>query len=52
MIQELKFTLFLFLFFLFHDFSLQTHWKDNGRYIIQVKTNRAIVLGNAHAIID
>jgi len=27
-------------------------WKDNGGYIIQVRTERAIVLGNAYAIID
>ena len=27
-------------------------WKDNGRYIIQVKTDRAIVLGNAYVIIE
>ncbi|MFX1326515.1 MAG: MaoC/PaaZ C-terminal domain-containing protein [Promethearchaeota archaeon] len=26
-------------------------WKDNGRYIIQVRTERAIVLGNAYAIV-
>ena len=26
-------------------------WKDNGGYIIQVKTERAVVLGNAYAII-
>jgi len=27
-------------------------WKDNGRYIIQVKTDKTIVLGNAYAIIE
>jgi len=27
-------------------------WKDNGQYIIQVKTDKAIVLGNAYAIIE
>jgi len=28
-------------------------WKDNGRYIIQVRTERgAVVLGNAYAIVD
>ena len=27
-------------------------WKDNGGYIIQVKTERAIVLGNAFAIVE
>jgi len=33
--------------------SLTTEgWKDNGRYLIQVKTERAIVLGNAYVIID
>ncbi len=26
-------------------------WKDNGRYIIQVRTERAVVLGNAYVII-
>jgi len=33
--------------------SLTTEgWKDNGRYLIQVKTERAIVLSNAYVIID
>lgn len=33
--------------------SLTTEgWKDNGRYIIQVKTDRAVVLSNAYAVID
>ena len=27
-------------------------WKNDGRYIIQVKTERAIVLGNAFAVIE
>ena len=27
-------------------------WKDNGRYIIQVRTERDVVLGNARAIVD
>ena len=27
-------------------------WKDNGQYIIQVKTDKTIVLGNAYAIIE
>jgi acyl dehydratase len=27
-------------------------WKDNGRYIIQVHTERAVVLGNAYAIVE
>lgn len=27
-------------------------WKVNGRYIIQVRTERAVVLGNAYAIVD
>ncbi|MHA1884538.1 MAG: MaoC/PaaZ C-terminal domain-containing protein [Promethearchaeota archaeon] len=27
-------------------------WKDNGRYIIQVRTERATVLGNAYAIVE
>ena len=27
-------------------------WKDNGRYLIQVKTERAVVLSNAYVIID
>ena len=28
-------------------------WKDNGRYIIQMRTDRgAIVLGNAYAVVD
>ena len=28
-------------------------WKDNGRYVIQVRTERgAVVLGNAYAIVD
>ena len=27
-------------------------WKDNGRFIIQVKTERATVLGNAYAIVE
>ena len=26
-------------------------WKDNGRYIIQVRTERSVVLGNAYVII-
>ena len=33
--------------------SLTTEgWKDNGRYLIQVKTERAVVLSNAYVIID
>ena len=27
-------------------------WKDNERYIIQVKTERAVVLGNAYAVVE
>ena len=27
-------------------------WKDNGRYIIQVRTERAVVLGNAYTIVE
>ncbi|MFX1453220.1 MAG: MaoC/PaaZ C-terminal domain-containing protein [Promethearchaeota archaeon] len=27
-------------------------WKDDERYIIQVRTERAIVLGNAYALVD
>ncbi|MCJ7647031.1 MAG: MaoC family dehydratase, partial [Candidatus Lokiarchaeota archaeon] len=27
-------------------------WKVNGRYIIQVRTERAVVLSNAYAIIE
>jgi len=27
-------------------------WKDNERYIIQVKTERAVVLGNAYALVE
>ena len=27
-------------------------WKDNGRYIIQVRTERAVVLSNAYVIIE
>ena len=27
-------------------------WKDNGRYIIQVRTEEAVVLGNAYAIVE
>ncbi len=27
-------------------------WKDNDRYIIQVKTENSIVLGNAYAIVQ
>ena len=33
--------------------SLTTEgWKDKGRYLIQVKTERAVVLSNAYVIID
>ncbi len=33
--------------------SLTTEgWKENGRYLIQVKTERAVVLSNAYVIID
>lgn len=27
-------------------------WKDNGRYIIQAKTKKAVVLGNAYVIVE
>jgi len=27
-------------------------WKDNGRYIVQVRTDRGPVLGNAYAIVE
>jgi len=27
-------------------------WKDNGRYIIQVRTERSVVLGNAYVIVE
>jgi hypothetical protein len=27
-------------------------WKDNGRYIIQVRTENAVVINDAYAIVD
>ncbi|GAH20905.1 unnamed protein product, partial [marine sediment metagenome] len=27
-------------------------WKDNGRYIIQVRKENTVVLGNAYAIVE
>jgi NAD(P)-dependent dehydrogenase (short-subunit alcohol dehydrogenase family) len=27
-------------------------WKENGRYIIQVRTENAVVINDAYAIVD
>jgi 3-hydroxyacyl-CoA dehydrogenase/3a,7a,12a-trihydroxy-5b-cholest-24-enoyl-CoA hydratase len=27
-------------------------WKDGDRYIVQCRTDRAVVMGNAYAIVD
>ena len=39
---------------LYPDERLTTEgWKDNGRYVIQIRTERGtVVLGNAYSIVD